>query len=93
MIEHDAVPSGMIEEMLLLGRYVVYSYHWPHTIMVKYRDADGAVSALKDLRTRFDAGTLPLNEAGREFTVLDSDPDRQADSMRDAFLEILAGRL
>lgn len=92
-IEHDSVPSGTIEEMLLLGRYVIYTYPWPNTITVPYGDADSLTRELTELRARFDEGELPLNEAGREFTVVDCDPERRAASMRSAFLDILAGRL
>jgi hypothetical protein len=51
------------------------------------------IRELLQLRDAFNAGTLPLNEAGREFTVIDSDPERRAASVRSALLEILAGRL
>jgi hypothetical protein len=91
--DHDSVPSGMIEEMLLLGRHVIYTYPWPHTITVPHGDSDALIRELLQLRDAFNAGTLPLNEAGREFTVIDSDPERRAASVRSALLEILAGRL
>lgn len=92
-IQHDSVPSGMIEEMLLLGRYVIYTYAWPFTITVPYGDAAALVRELTLLRDRFEADALPLNADGREFTVVDCDPERRAASMKAAFTEILEGRL
>jgi len=91
-IQHDSVSSGMVEEMLLLGRYVIYTYDWPNTITIPYGDAAALIRELVALRERFDKGLLEPNVAGREFTLVDCDPKRRAESMHSAFLDIFAGR-
>jgi hypothetical protein len=88
MVRHDGVPSAMVEEAMVFGRHVVYSFIWPHTEFVAFGDEDGLIAVLRDLRDKFAAGTLGLNIAGREFTLQDWDPDRRSALIREALLEV-----
>lgn len=91
LVEHDGVPSGMVEEALVFGRYVLYSCRWPHTSHVEFGDTVGLMAALRELKQAFDTGGLPLNLDGRAFTLEDWDPERRAAELRAALLEV-AGR-
>ena len=88
VIRFDALPSSMVEEAMLLGRHFIYSLDWPATIKVDYGDSVGLIAALRGLKESSEAGTLELNMEGREFTLVDSDPDAQAEIMREEFLRV-----
>ena len=88
-VEHDAAPGGMVEEALLFGRYVVYSYEWPHTQYARYGDAVAVTSSLLRLKEQFERGRLQLNCAGRESTIKGWNPDRRAAELRQAILDAL----
>lgn len=81
LVQFDALPSSLVEESLLLGRQVIYSFEWPHTIHVPYGDAGGLITALQELLAQHRSGTLSLNAQGRAFTIQDSDADAQAKLM------------
>ena len=75
-----------------MGRYVIYSQEWPHTVHVAQGDVEGLVSALRDLQSRHRQGQLCLNLDGRDFTLDDSRPDARAAAMRVAILDVVGRR-
>lgn len=84
LVQHDSVPASMVEEAMLFGRYVVYSFEWPHTIRVASGDSDGLIAALGVLRERHEQGLLAPNVAGQAFAREDWDQDKRAAALRDA---------
>lgn len=88
LVRHDAVASSIIEEAMVFGRHVIYSFHWPHTTFVEFGDESKLIAALKDLRHRFLSGALGLNVEGRDFTIHDWDPDIRSEDIRKALLEV-----
>jgi hypothetical protein len=63
-VRHDAGISFMVLEALAQGRHVLYTYPVPGAVQVK--GTEEAREKLQHLRVLHDAGTLPLNHAGRE---------------------------
>lgn len=85
---HDAVAAGMVEEALAFGRYVIYSFEWPHVRTVDRLDVEGLVRTLEELRDLHRAGQLPLNIAGRDFILEYWDPDARFAALRRAILGV-----
>jgi glycosyltransferase involved in cell wall biosynthesis len=88
---HDSVPAGMVEEALLAGRAVIYSFVWPHTVLVDRENPAALAAVLRGLKSRDGEGRLELNVAGREFTLVDWDPDVRATALREALLRVHEG--
>lgn len=82
LVTTDAIPSSLVEEVLLMGRYVIYSQEWPFTTHVQRGDAEALASALRSLQARHAEGRLETNMQGRSFTLGDSDSDARAAAMR-----------
>jgi hypothetical protein len=88
---HDSVPAGMVEEALLAGRTVIYSFAWPHTVLVDREDPAALAAVLAGLKSSDDEGALELNAAGREFTLVDWDPAVRAAALREALIGVHEG--
>lgn len=91
LIEHDAVPGGTVEEGLVFGRHIIYSYPWPDTTHVEFGDVDGLTDALKVMQAAHAAGALEVNNAGRDAMTVFCDRDNRYAQLRDLFLKV-AGR-
>jgi hypothetical protein len=91
LIAHDAVPGGTVEEGLVFGRHIIYSYPWPDTTHVEFGDVDGLVEALRKLRAAHEAGTLEVNRVGHDAMMVLWDSDKRYAQLRDLLLQV-AGR-
>ncbi len=87
-VEWDSVPGGMVEEALLFGRQVIYSFEFPHTIHVAHADEEGLVAALAVLRDAHARGDLPLNLEGRDSIIDAWVPDTRWTALRDQLLRV-----
>jgi hypothetical protein len=87
LVQHDAVPGGTVEEGLVFGRHVIYSFHWPHTTFVEFGDAESLVSALQGMKAAHDAGRLELNTAGHDEMMAIWDADKRFALIRDALFD------
>lgn len=90
LIAGDSLPSSLVEEVLLLGRYAIYSLEWPNTILLPRCEPQQLVEVLRDLQARHARNELPLNLEGRRFTAATSNPDAQASKMHEAILNAYA---
>jgi hypothetical protein len=86
VVEWDSVPGGMVEEALLFGRQVIYSFEFPYTVFVKHRDEEGLVAALSDMRDAHMRGDLDLNLEGRDMIIRDWVPDTRWAALREQLL-------
>jgi len=68
-VEWDSVPGGIVEEALLFGRHVLYSFEFPHTIHVPHADEEALVQELARLRDLHNRGELGLNLEGRQSII------------------------
>lgn len=87
LVRHDAVPGGTVEEGLVFGRHVIYSFRWPHTTFVEFGDTESLVSSLEAMKAANDAGLLELNTAGRDEMMAIWDADRRFALIRDELFE------
>ena len=88
MVEWDAVPGAMVEEALLFGRYVIYSFEFRHTVFVAHADEDELVAVLSTMRDAHARGELPLNLEGRDSMIRAWVPDTHWSALRDQLLRI-----
>jgi hypothetical protein len=86
-VAHDAV-GGTVMEGLLYGRHVVYTLPLKHTTTVPFGDTNALVEALEDLKARHDAGSLGLNNAGRDWAVEEFDPERRFAHLKDVLITL-----
>lgn len=87
MVAHDAVPGGTVEEGLVFGRHVVYSFEWPDTRFVAFGDAEGLRDALSDMRALHDTGALGINTSGHDAMVALWDHDVRYRVLRDTLFD------
>jgi hypothetical protein len=87
LVEHDAVPGGTVEEGLVFGRHVIYSFRWPHATFVEFGDTESLVSALQGMKDAHDAGRLELNTAGHDEMMTMWDADKRFALIRDAVFD------
>jgi hypothetical protein len=72
-VRHDGL-SFTVLEALSHGRHVLYTYPLPGCIQVS--DAPAACAELQRLYEAHEAGTLPLNEAGRNYIEREYAPEK-----------------
>jgi hypothetical protein len=82
LTSHDGT-SFMVAEALARGRQVIWTF--PMEGAIRAEGFDAVVAAIRDLAARHAAGTLGLNEAGRQYVL--------AHFQRDALLSDLDRRL
>lgn len=73
--EFDAVPGGTVEEAYYFGRYVIYTYEYPHADYVEYGDVDALVSVIRSYQQKFNSGQLSPNYDARKYVEATWDPD------------------
>ncbi len=74
--EHDSI-GATIMEALLFGRHVITTNVVPHTAHVPFADTLALVDALKRIETRYGAGDLAPNSAGRDYALVEFDTDER----------------
>jgi len=85
LVAHDG-GGGSVAEGLLAARPVIYSYEWPHTVHVPYRDEHGLVTALAALREQHVTGGILRNDAGRAWALREYDQAARIARLLDVLL-------
>jgi hypothetical protein len=79
MTRHDGY-TGSVQEPLILGRHVVWTYPFPGALLARdYDDLRGHIRRLIELH---DNGRLEINLEGRDYIRRNLDPDQLAAGMR-----------
>ncbi|MFC2106168.1 hypothetical protein ACFLS0_05415 [Candidatus Bipolaricaulota bacterium] len=84
MTEHDGY-SHIVQEALLLGRYVIWTYPFPGALQAK--DYPSLRDHIDDLIARQDQGVLEVNGEGRAFIERNLNPDTLSKQLRDRLRE------
>ncbi|HWR51662.1 MAG TPA: hypothetical protein VN428_11175 [Bryobacteraceae bacterium] len=77
LVEHDSI-GATVQEGLLLGRHVLYSYPLPHTTYIAFGDLERLVRELWNLFELHRAGRLGPNVGGYAFATAEFDEARDA---------------